>query len=274
MTLVQPRGAKPRGDDVALNKPNENQPLDDAGSDDEAVARRYLPPFSTMQVWLARRSPDEGESLVMSYEDLVDIFRHLLVAVPVDEGWYRQRHPDVAKAIDAGAFVCAAHHYAQHGYFEDRRPFEVESATCRFPPAFATIESRLEVTPARGELRVRIDSGLLREFMSSLLESIPVDEAWYRNAYPGVSQAVARGVFTDARQHFMRHGYFESRWPFKMYPDETWYLARYPDAKRDVDSGTYRSAREHFSRVGYRQGRLPTGFWFSALWDRARVSRG
>jgi hypothetical protein len=224
-----------------------------------------------MQAWLARRSVDADASYVMSYEDLVDVVRHVLVAVPVDEAWYRQRYPDIAKAIDAGGVASASYHYVMHGYFEKRQPFENEAATRRYPVTFAIIESALEATPAREGLRVRIRGDLLREFICTLLESISVDEAWYRSAYPAISEAVARGVFTDAKQHFIRHGYFESRWPFAMYPDEAWYLSRYPDAKRGVDGGIYRSASDHYTRIGYRQGRLPAGFWFAELWDRRRV---
>jgi hypothetical protein len=54
------------------------------------------------------------------------MIKKLLQAVPVDESWYRRMYPDVAEAIDAGAYRNAKHHFVDYGYFEGRRPFEPE----------------------------------------------------------------------------------------------------------------------------------------------------
>ncbi len=52
--------------------------------------------------------------------------RLLLPAVSVDELWYRRTYPDVAEAIDAGLFKSARDHFVQNGWFEGRRPYEIE----------------------------------------------------------------------------------------------------------------------------------------------------
>jgi|GEM_PF-530650 len=51
-------------------------------------------------------------------------------------------------------------------------------------------------------------------FLRRLLEPVPVDEQWYCSAYPGVAQAISRGVFRSSAHHFLAHGYFEGRLPF------------------------------------------------------------
>jgi hypothetical protein len=209
----------------------------------------------------------------MRYEDLLDLIRHLLVAIPVDEVWYRSRYPDVARSIAASNFASASGHYVQHGYFEGRQPFEHESETCGFPVPFTSVEATLEVTPGREGLQLHISNEQLCQLLCRFLGSICVDQEWYCNTYPSVSQAIGQGKFPNAMQHFMRHGYLEGRWPFDMYLDEPWYLDRYPDVKPSIDAGAFQSAREHYQRVGYRQGRLPARFWFVELWDRAWVAK-
>ena len=37
------------------------------------------------------------------------------------------------------------------------------------------------------------------------------DEAWYLRSYPDVGQAIARGAFKSAREHYLRHGHVEGR---------------------------------------------------------------
>jgi hypothetical protein len=87
---------------------------------------KYLVPFSKLKDSLRVLSIGGQLKLDMSYDELVDVMKKLLQAVPVDEDWYRQRYPDVAEAIDAGAYRNAKHHFVDYGYFEGRRPFEPE----------------------------------------------------------------------------------------------------------------------------------------------------
>ncbi len=89
---------------------------------------KYLVPFSKLKNSFRVVSVGGQLKLDMTYDELVDTIKKLLQAVPVDEGWYRTCYPDVAEAIDAGAYRNAKHHFVDYGYFEGRRPFlpEVE----------------------------------------------------------------------------------------------------------------------------------------------------
>jgi hypothetical protein len=57
-----------------------------------------------------------------SYDELLDIVKSLLIAVPVDEEWYLKKYPDVAEAVAGGRYRSAKHHFVEEGYFEGRRP--------------------------------------------------------------------------------------------------------------------------------------------------------
>jgi hypothetical protein len=61
----------------------------------------------------------------MERDALMAIVRRLLLAVPVDEAWYRRTYPGVDRAIERGGFASAASHYAEFGYAECRWPFEM-----------------------------------------------------------------------------------------------------------------------------------------------------
>jgi hypothetical protein len=228
----------------------------------------YFMPFAIIQSWLGRYPVSRTRLLEISYDDFLDIIRHLLVAIPVDEEWYLAANPGVAARMTAGDFMTPTQHFVLHGYFEGRRPFETESAARRLPLPFAQVKATLKMVPIRAALRVHIAHDAILQLVGRLLDAIPVDEAWYRTRYPGVADAIDRGVFASAKHHFVKHGYQEVRWPFDIPVDEAWYLARYPDVKAEIHPGGYASARDHFTRTGYAQGRLPAPLWFAALWDR------
>jgi len=90
-----------------------------------------------------------------------------------------------------------------------------------------------------------------------MLMGVKRDEAWYRAGYPDVAEAIAAGIFRDARHHFVANGYFEGRAPFQHTLDDDYYLRTYPDVADGIQSGIFSSASEHFDRFGYAEGRLP-----------------
>lgn len=47
-------------------------------------------------------------------------------SIPVDEGYYTSKYPDVKEAVDRGEFKSSAQHFFEHGFFEDRIPMNVE----------------------------------------------------------------------------------------------------------------------------------------------------
>ncbi len=90
-----------------------------------------------------------------------------------------------------------------------------------------------------------------------LLRGADVDEDWYRTTYPDVAEAINKGVFRSAKQHFIDSGYVEGRLPGEMPVDEKWYLAAYPDVADGVEDGLFSSCAEHFRLYGYSEGRIP-----------------
>jgi hypothetical protein len=58
----------------------------------------------------------------ISYDEILEIIRSFLLAIPVDEVWYLNKYSDVAKAIAEGRYKSAKHHFIDEGYFEGRLP--------------------------------------------------------------------------------------------------------------------------------------------------------
>jgi len=218
---------------------------------------RYLVPFSVMETWLRRYAPADSDELDMPYPHYLALIRRFLECVPVDEAWYLQSYPGVAGAIAGGVFRSAAHHFLALGYFEKRLPFAADRTDLRQPIPFADIRAATAIHPVRGGLRVRMSMAGWMDILRHLLGSVPVDEGWYRQTYPGVDKAIDSGAFVSAAAHFVQHGYGECRWPFAMAVEEAWYLDRYPDVARAMTEGAAHSAEEHFWQIGYREGRFP-----------------
>lgn len=87
---------------------------------------KYLVPFATLKQSVSFVSEKGNLKADMTYDEFLDMVRKLLMAVPVDEAWYREQYPDVAAAIDGGAYPSATAHFVDHGYLEGRRPFPVQ----------------------------------------------------------------------------------------------------------------------------------------------------
>ena len=87
---------------------------------------RSLVPFRSITERLPElQSCRPGDRASVAYEDLLEAFRMLLLCVEVDEAWYCRTYPDVAEALQAGAYRSARQHFLAHGYFEGRRPREL-----------------------------------------------------------------------------------------------------------------------------------------------------
>jgi hypothetical protein len=209
-----------------------------------------------MDRWLQQYAISGSDQLDMPYMYYLAMLRRFIEPVPVDEAWYRQTYPGVAQAVDRGVFRSVVQHFLVHGYFEGRRPYAPE----RTPPLvpFAEIRAATPVRPTRDGLRVRLPREMLMGIVRRLLEAVPVDEAWYRQTYPGVAAAISAGNFASAARHFVLYGYQEGRWPFPIPVEEDWYFTRYPDVPHAIAAGHAKSAQDHFWRFGYREGRIPT----------------
>lgn len=90
-----------------------------------AARRAYVPPYELVRTRLGFDGREHAKAEV-TIDQMERALRLLLPAVPVDEPWYRRTYPDVADAIDAGLFKSAHDHFVQNGWFEGRRPYEIE----------------------------------------------------------------------------------------------------------------------------------------------------
>jgi hypothetical protein len=87
---------------------------------------KYVPPFD-----LIKNSVDitavKGELRVsVSYQDFVNILKLFVSGVEVDEAWYLERNPDIAKAVKDGQISSVRQHFINDGYMEGRLPFRLE----------------------------------------------------------------------------------------------------------------------------------------------------
>ncbi len=87
---------------------------------------KYLVPFAALKTSVKLLSLKGQLKVDMNYDEFLDLIKKFLMAVPIDEDWYRATYPDVADAIKAGAYRSARQHFVDHGYFEGRRPFDLE----------------------------------------------------------------------------------------------------------------------------------------------------
>jgi hypothetical protein len=85
---------------------------------------KYVPPFDKVKE-LLEISTEKGELYIRAtYDNFVVVVKLLLSGAYVDDAWYLQKYPDVARAIDDGQFDSAKHHFIENGYFEGRFPCE------------------------------------------------------------------------------------------------------------------------------------------------------
>ncbi len=107
------------------------------------------------------------------------------------------------------------------------------------------------------------------DLIGDFISRIALDEAWYLERYPDVRDAIASGAYDDPHGHYVRHGYFENRLPYRIKVDEPWYLETYDDIGQAVRSGIFENGQGHFDEVGFREGRLPHPNFVLRLRDQA-----
>jgi hypothetical protein len=122
---------------------------------------------------------------------------------------------------------------------------------------FDVIKRSIQISTVKGHLTITMSHDNFANMIKSLISIVDVDEDWYLEQYPDISQAIKDGVVQSAKQHFIDNGYFEGRIPFPIIPDEEWYKSEYPDVADSIQRGIEPSVQTHFARDGYKEGRLP-----------------
>ncbi len=95
-----------------------------------------------------------------------------------------------------------------------------------------------EIRCVDGKKGYAVSEDLMLSLVRAMLETIEVDEDWYLERYPDVRADVQAGRLKNAREHFIRHGYFEQRLPRRLDFDEAWYLAQNGDVAEAVAKGS------------------------------------
>jgi hypothetical protein len=127
----------------------------------------------------------------------------------------------------------------------------------KYLPPFEIIKSMLNVISVRGKTRVDMTYEDLQGLIRTLLSVVEVDEDFYLSRNPDVAAGIRNGSIRSAWEHFVDHGYFEGRLPYRIEVDEQWYLQTHPDLVRSIAGGEYATAQAHFDGPGYSEGRRP-----------------
>jgi len=139
--------------------------------------------------------------------------------------------------------------------------------------SYATLLNKKLLLVSRNTAYLAIDRNYLATLLAPALTAIYVNEPWYLERYPDVSDGISRGVFLNAAEHFSKVGYFEHRMPYMIEVDEPWYLDNYPDIAAAVKLGSYVSGADHFYQYGYREGRFPHANFGLKTWADSDAER-
>jgi hypothetical protein len=123
--------------------------------------------------------------------------------------------------------------------------------------SYSTLVNQKLLVPSDVSSGFIADRQFVLALMAPMIERIAVDEDWYLANNPDVRKAISQGFVTSGRDHYVWHGYYEHRLPYRIKVDEKWYVSVYPDVKDAIQHKHVNSAQAHFETSGYREGRLP-----------------
>jgi hypothetical protein len=219
---------------------------------------RYIPPCSVLEKWMAGAAAADSARLSPTYDDVLDVLKGFLQAVPVDEDWYTAEYPGILAFLARSPDHTATSHFQKHGYFERREPFAPGWRGLTTPVPFAQLRTSLRISPTRGQLRADIARDDFIALIKAILLAVPLDEAWYRATHPKAGKAIEDGTFPSLVYHYAEQGYFDGCLPFDIEVDEEWYVSRYDHVRIGLQRGVAKSAQDHFLRIGYTEGCRPT----------------
>lgn len=169
-----------------------------------------------------------------------------------DANFYLGQNPDVAQAVNRGAFRSGLDHFLQFGQFEGRNP------SARFNNSnYLALNPDVAQAVNRGALRSGFQHYILYGQIEGRDRSTLFDRSFYLAQNPDVAQAVTQGTFRTAYEQFIELGQTERRNPNAFF-DANFYLSQNPDVAAAVTSGIFRSAYDHFVKFGQVEGRNPS----------------
>lgn len=127
----------------------------------------YVPPFEVVKR-MAMPTMIKGKSYAtLPYDEFVKLVKLLLRGVEVDENWYLKTYPDVEEAIKVGTFRSAKHHFVEEGYFEGRRPGEMNFDEAWYVATYEDVAASIEI----GEIHSAEEHFLMHGYTEGRLPS-------------------------------------------------------------------------------------------------------
>ncbi|HBK07404.1 MAG TPA: glycosyl transferase family 2 [Acetobacteraceae bacterium] len=170
-----------------------------------------------------------------------------------DEAEYRRRNPDLTDAVLAErGLVNGYDHYLWRGSAEGRIAhmlFDPSVYLAHLPPAEADAAST---------------DGPFRHYLQRLDRRAPevptslyFDPTWYRQRYPEVADAIDRGTWRCALEHYLCN---DTPTAFDPNPafSEAYYVAHTPNVAGMIEHRHFRNGYAHFLRHGLAEGRSPS----------------
>jgi len=106
---------------------------------------------------------------------------------------------------------------------------------------------------------IYVSRKLFHDLLTAALETVSVDEDWYKEKYPDFYHQLLHGHFESAKEHYVRFGFYEDRIPHPIKVDPEFYVQEYPDTQRLA--GDITALQEHFESYGFKEGRIPYAGW-------------
>ena len=170
-----------------------------------------------------------------------------------DELEYRRRNPELTdEFLGRNGLVNGYDHYLWRGNAEGRighRLFDPEVYRAGLDPAAA------DTAAADGPFWHCLRRLHARE--KEVRTSVLFDPEWYLRRYPAVAEAIARGTWRWALEHYLCNDTPTAFDPLPAF-SESYYLALYDDAADMVRRGEIRNGFAHFLRHGLANPRSPS----------------
>ncbi|MBD2261063.1 hypothetical protein [Pseudanabaena sp. FACHB-2040] len=173
-----------------------------------------------------------------------------------DETHYLSQNPDVANAINSGAFETGYEHFSSLGWKEGRNPsvlfdekyYLSNNADIAKAVADKALGSGLEHFLLHGHKEGRDPSALFRQ-------------QDYLTQNSDIKDAVAKGFVASGFEHYVEYGAFEARSHALSLYNEAYYLRQNSDVAAAVVQGAVNSGFEHFISFGQREGRVASSLF-------------
>jgi len=84
-----------------------------------------IDPFATLVTKKLLLPSHKTKYVAVHMGFLVDMMRHRVAQIYIDEIWYLERNPDVRDAVREGAVKDGREHFVTRGFYEHRLPYEI-----------------------------------------------------------------------------------------------------------------------------------------------------